>query len=157
MNIYSLVETYGSLIKGNHTNSLDVIQAAEDQGVKEMVDCLAEKGFTKEKIVDLCNGKSKGRKPEVIDNPMAKTILDNFGVDNNFMAEFDDAVTGACNSFETESRTKRARLSKRKLSLVMRMPTITTQKVKDVLFIGDAQARRYIKAAKVLIAITGNK
>ena len=51
-------------------NSLDIIQAAEDQGVKKMVECLVEQGFKKEEIQALCSKKSKGRKPEAVENPL---------------------------------------------------------------------------------------
>ena len=45
------------------------------------------------------------------------------------------------------------RITPRKLTMVMRIPEITTEAVKGVLFVGDMQARRYIKAAKILITI----
>ncbi len=158
MHIYDLVDIYRDLVSGNHKNSLDIIQAAEDQGIKKMVECLVEQGFNKEQIEALCSKKSKGRKPESITNPIAKKMLDGFGKDNG-LANLDDAITGVCHSFEKGKGSERSRLSKRKLSMVLKIPVITTSAVKDVLFVGDAQARRYIKAVKILITVLnkGNK
>jgi len=152
MHIYDLVDIYRGLVSGNHKDSLAIIQAAEDQGVKKMVECLVDQGFKKEEIQALCNKKCRGRKPEEVVNPVSKMMLDSFE-DKDFMFKLDDAISGVCHSFENDTKAKRIKITKRKLSLVLKMPVITTDKVKDLLFVGDAQARRYIKAAKVLISV----
>lgn len=153
MHIYDLVDIYRGLISGNHKGSLEIIQAADDQGIKNMVECLVKQGFKKEEIEALCSKKSKGRKPESITNPLHTKMLDSVGTDDTFMSGLDDSISGVCNSFENDPGSKRIKITKRKLSMVLKLPVITTDLVKGVLFVGDAQARRYIKAAKIIIAV----
>ena len=127
-----------------------------------MVDALAEKGFTKDEIIKLGNKGGKGRKPEAIVNPFYQDITEESCSSLDEKEEptyIQDAIYGVCNSFDSDNngKAKRIVISPRKLSLVLKMPVITTKGVKGVLSVGDVQARRYIKAAKILITVLGNK
>ena len=153
MEIYDLVEIYSSIVKGNYKNSLDVIQAAEDQGVKSMVEALVATNHSKEQIIAALGKKSKGRKPVVIKNPLYE--LANFGEEDDH--GLTDAIHGVCNSFDEGDSAKRIKITPRKLRLVLKMDEITTDKVMGMLFVGKAQAGRYIRAAKILIEVLGKQ
>ena len=149
MHIYDLVELYEQFIKGSAKSSLDVIDLAEKEGVKDMIDLLISQGCTKTQIAALATKKSKGRKFEVIKNPIAVKL--NETEEGGF--NIDDAISGICNSFEKGEDAKRVRISPRKLKLVLKMDEITTDNAKGILFVGTVQARRYIKAAKLIITV----
>lgn len=153
-------EVYFALCGGS--NALESISLAEDTGVKIKVDSLFDAGFTKNEILNIFENRkseTRGRKEKVIKNHLSGDMCD-IEVDAICPKRSEDIeglIIGVCRSFATDSDELRRGLNYKKLKRVLSIGDITVKNIMGVILVGERQARRYMKAAEIVIKLDAGK
>lgn len=153
MDLVERVSLYAHFAGGK--NALESIDLAEELGVKETIDKLADSGMTYDQVMNselLAKKKKRGRPVSRTVNPLWKDFCE-YMLDKSFAPEFDDLLVGVCRSMPAQGSQKRTTVSPSKLAKVMTMNELTTKGVSKRLGVGAVQASRYIKAANLLIKL----
>jgi len=141
------------------SNMIESMQEAVDSGVAELVEQYAAAGLTKRQILSRINDPTKketrGRKIKQIENTKRDLFLSMQMGELSFVeaSNISDVLTGVCRSFDCDENQKRSGLSPSKLKRVMTCGQFNVNSIKEMLGIGERQARRYMKGAEMVMGL----